>query len=357
MSFARPSLADLINRAYTDINSRIAGVDATLRRSNLNIFARVHSAVVNGLYGFIHYLAGELVYDTAVDFLPRWASIWGITPKPASFATGTATFTGVNGADIPALTELQRDDGALFTTNADATIAAGTAMVAITALAAGSLGVSSVGAAFITTLPINNVNAIATIVTYLDGADAEQISALRSRFIARVQQPPAGGNENDYENWALAVPGVTRAWCNPCGMGEGTVVVRFMMDLTYINGIPTTTDATTVYNYINTLRPAGMSGLFVVPPVAAPLNPAISIKPNNATVQAAITAQLAALILDEAQPEDGTGSGILLLSHVEESISTTVGVVDNQLTSLTANFAPAVGSIATLGTIAFSTLP
>ena len=38
------------------------------------------------------------------------------------------------------------------------------------------------------------------------------------------------GDNDDYVAWATEVPGVTRAWCSPNGMGAGTVVVRFVRD-------------------------------------------------------------------------------------------------------------------------------
>ena len=44
--------------------------------------------------------------------------------------------------------------------------------------------------------------------------------------------PPVApwGDNDDYVAWATEVPGVTRAWCSPNGMGAGTVVVRFVRD-------------------------------------------------------------------------------------------------------------------------------
>jgi len=49
--------------------------------------------------------------------------------------------------------------------------------------------------------------------------------AFVARYIDLYRQPPQGGDLFDYIEWALEVPGVTRAWCNPLGMGTGTVVV------------------------------------------------------------------------------------------------------------------------------------
>ncbi|MFC7611718.1 baseplate J/gp47 family protein [Teichococcus aestuarii] len=49
-------------------------------------------------------------------------------------------------------------------------------------------------------------------------------------MLDRFRAPPQGGAVADYETWARAVPGVTRAWIAPNGMGAGTVVVYAMLD-------------------------------------------------------------------------------------------------------------------------------
>jgi uncharacterized phage protein gp47/JayE len=63
-----------------------------------------------------------------------------------------------------------------------------------------------------------------------EGADIESQDDFLSRVIQAYQTTPAGGSQPDYVDWALAVAGVTRAWCVPRGYGAGTVVVLFMMD-------------------------------------------------------------------------------------------------------------------------------
>ncbi len=52
-------------------------------------------------------------------------------------------------------------------------------------------------------------------------ADADYLT----RLLNRIQQPPAGGNANDYVQWALAVTNVEDAWCFPLAQGLGTVDV------------------------------------------------------------------------------------------------------------------------------------
>ncbi|MDA8170329.1 MAG: baseplate J/gp47 family protein [Nitrospiraceae bacterium] len=46
-----------------------------------------------------------------------------------------------------------------------------------------------------------------------------------ARVLARIQEPPAGGNANDYVEWALSILNVKAAWCFPLAQGVGTVDV------------------------------------------------------------------------------------------------------------------------------------
>lgn len=346
MAFTRPTLADLIVRAFTDIQSRLPGIDATLRRSNLNVLSRVHAAAVHGLYGYIQWLALQIIYDTAEGvILERWASIWKVYRIPASFATGTVTLTGTNGVTIPAGTELQRADDALYTVDADVDVAAGTAVVAVTAVEAGQAGNATTGYALTLTTPIGGIAATGTAGALSGGADAEKDDALRARFIARIQQPPHGGAKHDYEAWALEVPGVTRAWVYPQELGAGTVTVRFVRD-NDVSLIPDAGEVATVQTYIDERRSVTAKGCYVVAPVAAPLAFSIGVTPNTAAVKSAVTAELTDLISRESQP-----GGTLLLSHIRAAISAAAGETNYNMTAPAADVTNATGHMTTMGVI------
>ena len=59
----------------------------------------------------------------------------------------------------------------------------------------------------------------------------EADSALLTRLLNRIRKPPAGGNANDYEQWALKVDNVAAATCVPLGQGLGTVDVVIVANL------------------------------------------------------------------------------------------------------------------------------
>lgn len=351
MPFERPTLKELIDRVNADTEARLDGSQPRLRRSVLGVLGRVMAGAHHGLYGFIQYIADQVLPDRAeVEWLERHASLYDIQRKAAAKATGNLDLTGSNGSVVPAGTELQTADSVLYVTTAEATIASGAASVAVEASEGGVNGnqVSGVTLSFVS--PVSGVDSSATVdgSGLTGGADEETDDDLRSRVISRIQQPPHGGADFDYVTWALEVAGVTRAWVYAQELGIGTVSVRFMMDDTYADGIPLAADVTAVQNYIDALRPV-TADLTVVAPVAAALNFTISgLTPDTSAVRAAIEDELKDLITREAEP-----GGTILISHIREAISIAAGESDHVLTSPSADVTHTTGQIATMGTVTF----
>lgn len=345
MSFARPSLSDIVKRVGNDVFSRLAS-DDVLRRADALVYGRVLAGVAHGLYGFIDWLSRQVIYDTAeAEFLARWCSIWGVTRKSAAAATGSVTFTVLAGSVISSGTLLQALDGVQYQLTADATVTAPTATAPVIALVAAAAGNRVTGQNLNLVSPIVGVQPTATAGTLSGGADIETDDALRSRLLTRIQQPPQGGADYDYVTWALEVPGVTRAWVYANALGLGTVVVRFVRD-NDLTLIPDAGEVATVQAYLDARRPV-TAQLTVVAPVAVPCNFTITgLIPATAAVQAAVTAELADLILREAIP-----GGTLLLSHLRAAISAAAGETDYVLTSPAADVTNTTGNITIMGTI------
>ena len=353
MSFSRPDLPILIDRAVADIESRLPGADARLRRSNLNVLARVHAGATHGLYGYLDWLSRQILPDTAdAEILERHARIWlTIGRIPAAYAVGQATVTGSDGAVIPAGTVFKRSDGTAYAAESEATIAGGSALVTLVAEVAGQAGNAAAGSALTLDSPIAGVNAAATVTAgaLTGGADIEDDDSLRIRLLERIQQPPMGGAKADYVAWAKEVPGVTRAWCYPEEMGDGTVTVRFVRD-DDASLIPDANEVAAVQAYIDERRPVAAE-LFVVAPVAAPVAFEVELVPATASVKAAVEASLRDLLLREAEPEGGLGEGRILLSHIREAISLAAGETDHHLIAPVADVTPAIGAMATFGSL------
>lgn len=350
MPFSRPTLQQLIDRAASDIESRLPGTDARLRRSLLNILARMHAGAMHGLYGYHEWLAKQLMVDTSeAEYLDRHASIWQITRKAAAASVGNITATGTNGVTVPAGTALQRSDGAEYTTDADATIASGTATIAVTASVGGTAGDTAAASTLSFISPIAGVNSSATVAVggLTGGADIETDDSLRSRLLERLRRPPNAGTKEDYEAWALEVAGVTRAWCNPLELGLGTAVVRFVRD-DDVSLIPDAGEVAAVQAYIDARRPIG-AAITVSAPTAVALNISITLTPNTAAVRDAVTAELTDLLRREAAP-----GGTILLSHIREAISTAAGETNSVVTAPTGDVTHTTSQIATLGTVTFA---
>jgi uncharacterized phage protein gp47/JayE len=352
--FSRPTLADLIDRAEADINTRLPGADSRLRRSVLSVLARVNAGLTHGLYGFLDFIARQAIPDTAVaEYLERHAAIWGISRKSATYATGTVTFTGTSGSAVNVGTKLQRGDGVEYVTTEAVVLSGGTATASIEASSPGDTGNADTGTQLVFVSPIDGVNAVCITSAVSTGTDDETDDNLRTRLLERLQRPPHGGSYFDYIGWAKAVPGVTRVWVYPLELGAGTVTVRFMMDDTYTDGIPQAGDVATVQAYLDdeSRRPV-TADVTVVAPVAVALNFSILLKKadgtteTSPTIRAAVQAELKDMLFRDAEP-----GGKIHLSRIREAISVAAGEFDHNITAPSADVTYSAGQIAKLGTL------
>lgn len=346
MSFSRPSLTELIARAQNDVTARLPGADSRLRRSALNVLARVHAGAMHGAYGLLDDISRFLPDVAEADRLARWAAIFGLTRKAAVAATGAVALTGTNGVTVAAGTVLVRADGARFATTADATIAAGVATAPIAAEGAGVAGDMAEGQPLTFLSPVAGIAAIATVADggVDGGAEEESDEALRSRLLARLSAPIRGGSRSDYVAWATEVAEVTQAWVYANWDGLGTVKILFVMG-GRADIIPDAGDVALVAAHIDALRPV-TADVTVAAPVADPLDLDIDLTPDTPAVRAAVDAELRDLIAREAEP-----GGTILISHIREAISIAAGETDHVLNSPTANVTAAAGAIITMGAI------
>ena len=340
----RPTLQTLADRVRNDILARF-NADDILRRSDAEVYARVEALAMHAMYGYIDYQAAQMFADTCDETeLPRHATFWKVARKVAAPATGSVTFATSVGAVIPEGTIVRALDAVEYATTVAATATTGSTVVAVEAIAAGAAGNRTTGQSVLLVQPVDGVQTTATAGELSGGADIETISAWRARILAAMRSPPAAGTANDYEMWALEVPGVTRAWCYPLELGLGTVVVRFVRD-DDVSLIPDAGEVAAVQAHIDALCPV-TAAVTVVAPVAEAVNFSIAATPNTADVKSAITAELQDLLLREAEP-----GGTLLLSHIREAVSLASGETDSVVSVPSAAVTKAAGKIATLGTI------
>jgi uncharacterized phage protein gp47/JayE len=225
----------------------------------------------------------------------------------------------------------------------------------ILALDPGSLGNLDPGTALGVITPLNGPVDSVTVDTLDGGTDTETDDELRARVLRRIRQPPMGGDATDYEAWALAVPGVTRAWCAPMEMGVGTVSVRFMMDdLRADNGgFPLQTDIDAVSAYLDTVRPVTVKECYVLAPLKQPIDFDIAnLNPDTTATRAAIEQSILDMLFLYAAPGQ-----TIYAAWKYAAVMSAAGVISFDMTTTEDDVMPDNGHMATLGDIYYSTTP
>ena len=172
-------------------------------------------------------------------WLDRFGIIWLVNAdgskgrKAATFAQGNVLFQGDSGTIIPIGSLLVGATGVQYQTLTAGNIDdSGEGSSSAVALTAGSIANLSDGDAITPSPGILGVSSAAAMGDFTGGIDQETDDQLRERILFRIQQPPMGGSQADYVRWAMAVPGVTRAWA-ASEQGIGTITCRFLMDDLY----------------------------------------------------------------------------------------------------------------------------
>lgn len=496
MPLLRPTLQQIIDRIRADIRSEL-GINTILRRTFLGAISRALGGQSHVLHGNLDFVSKNLLPTAEADdeTVLIWGQLFGLEPTPAQQAELQIKILGNQGAIIPAGTQWQNDQGAIYTQQAEATIPAPVTGVAevtqVTTIAdvAQSLAgtyffvnspsteyvvfyrvdgngsdpnltgktsvqvdigeddtandVASATQAILDTasdltvtvstnvLTITNddtgavedatdfttgfsiittiqgvtqvdVEAIANVVsedggeagnvangefltilssiagvqsqaevtsTIVQGEDTETIENFRVRLLQRIQEPPSGGNVNDYEQRALTVPGVTRAWVYPDfeGPSTGSVGVAFVED-NESNIIPDATKIQEVQNSLDArdFRPV-TAKVTAFAPTALTVDLVVQIQPNTQAVREAATQELRDLIFRDANPKGAYESpssvydGVLLLSKIREAISRATGEQDHVIVTINgsapANVEPTTtGELIQLGTVTWQPL-
>ncbi|MFM0022200.1 baseplate J/gp47 family protein [Paraburkholderia azotifigens] len=233
MPFQRKTLSTLISEVAADISSALQGADALLRFAVLKIVGKIQAGMCNLQFAYLDWIAQNAVPFTALDeYLEGWAALKDVYRKAASQAQLIAQFPGTTGKVLSAGTAIARGDGVTYTASTTGTVdGTGNVSVTIVADVAGSAGNADPGTSVSLSVAIDGIQQGGMITGNVEsGADIEDNDDLRSRMLDAYQSTPQGGDVDDYVQWALAVAGVTRAWCAPNGFGAGTVVVYTMWD-------------------------------------------------------------------------------------------------------------------------------
>ena len=348
MAWFVPSLLTIVARVEADVQGRMR-TGPLLKRSVLSVLARVLAASAHQLHGHVDYVARNLLPDTAErENLDRWASILERPRKPAASARGLVTLTGVNGSVVPARRRLRRADGVEYQTDAATVLDGGTGAAAVTCTKPGAQGNAPVGTPLTLAATVSGVSSTAIATNGIDGGvDVEDDEQLRARVLKRFRNPAGAGSASNYEEWALEVSEVTRAWCLPQIQGPHTVGLTFVVDGNQAGPIPSSAKVDEVRAHVNALRPVGAL-LVVFPPQALVVNVVVLVRPGTQAVRDAVVASLQDLFRRAAAP-----GSTLYLSQIRAAISEAPGEVDNTIQAPESDVVPTAGQLPVLGTVTF----
>lgn len=332
MAFDIPTFRQILSRVQTDMAGFSNG---TVPRRSVEFFlARAIAGVSRGLYGFLKYILRQAFADTADETnFWRWFNLFGLERKAAVAWRGTYLFTGTDGAEIPAGSQVQRADGQLYEVDATVEIGADVAneaLAVIFAVEASDDGNNPDGQLLSLALPIEDVDSDGEVVsTTTTGADLESPEDALVRLLQHLRSTPRGGGPGDYVRWALEVPGFTRAWEFANYSGPNSVGVAAVRDNdgTGADIIPDGAEEAQLQAYLETVVPITVTPT-VITLTPVPLDVTLSdLTPDNAEVRAAIEEALADLLEREAAP-----GGTLPLSRINEAISGATGEIDHVMT-------------------------
>jgi uncharacterized phage protein gp47/JayE len=359
MPWATPTLKEVRGLVRDNIRASLPGADASVPNSVLRVLSDAQGGLCHLTLQYIDWLALQLLPDTAeTEWLDRHGAIWLVNSdgtigrKQATFAEGIVEFTGTSGTVIPEGSRLSgagSESG--YETTAEIVIGTGPTQAPVRSLDAGTIGNLEAGEILGMVATIPGADGTAVVVEMTGGVEPENDDDLRARILHRIQNPPMGGAQEDYVTWALAVPGVTRAWAAP-EQGIGTITVRFLMDELRASddGWPTPTDVQTVHDYINKMRPVTVKDCYVLAPIKHFVDVTIqNLMPDEVETEAAVEASLRDMLFKMAKPGQ-----TIYAAWISYAIMNAPGVQSFNLITTDDVVMPSLGHMAVLGTLLFA---
>ncbi|MCK5605859.1 baseplate J/gp47 family protein [Candidatus Pacearchaeota archaeon] len=359
----RDSLQTIRDRIVADFISIADLTSALLRRGTVPGLIKALTGSFFSLQGQIDNVRNNITPNPEMDDeVLESSAFWlgsGMTRKLAEKTKGPVTAVGNEGETVLAGERLQqRSTGVVYIVDANVDVVAGIALLDVTAELAGEAGNANTDTPLVFEQPIPGIDSTATVASpgLIGGADRETNPELLARLEVKVRREFDSRDAEWYTDTALEVANVTRAWAFGNWNGPGTVVLFFMMDNLYADGIPLAGDVANMQAYIVARVHIGMANFTASAPGAAVTNFTILLTPNNATVQQAVEDSVGEMLKRVAQIEDGTGSGFIPQSKINDAVSAAVGVDDYQVTAPTTGITPGTGEIAVAGVFTFGAI-
>ncbi|CNH57932.1 putative bacteriophage protein [Yersinia massiliensis] len=377
MPFNRPTLSELRQRNQSYIQSELKTGGNLLRFSNIGVISDADAGMAHLHYGYLDYIAQQATpYHATDEYLAAWAALKDVYRKATTPARGEQIrFSGVTGRIIPAGRLLNRADGYQYRLDSEVKLTVqGNAIGQVTAVlpnplddatGGGHRGNSAAGTVLTLDIAIEGVQATATALAPITGgADIESEETFRSRMLLAYQNVPQGGNDADYQSWALAVSGVTRCWVKRRLMGAGSVGVYIMCDDNDQGGFPQGSDGVSSLESWGAVKATGDQGrvadsiyqeqpiialVYVCAPIAQPIDFVISgISDADSATTAAINAAIDEVFFTEGEP-----GGKILWSSLLLAIGEVAGTGGFIMQSPAANIELQTGKLPIRGTVSY----
>lgn len=320
--YCRERLAEAGNAA-----SGTTPADIALARANLLAMGFATGSAVFGNYAYLRdFVVRQAIPTSSVDeYLDAWLNAYGLPRKQAVPARGYAAGTGVPGKTLEAGTELRSQAGVIYAVTEDIDVAAdGSVVPTLFATTPGTAGNLPAGAQLTLVSTVDGIDATFTVGRMELGTDRETDPEAIYRLHQRLANPPRGSAPADYERWALACPGITRAWGvrNPAGPTSAGVII--MADNNAPYGLPTEAQRQYVYDYIRDPLRGPPDELFVIIPDPLVIDILLQIDPDTQRTRDGIQLELADLFWRESVP-----GGRIPHTHLDEAASIAPGEYDH----------------------------
>lgn len=352
MSWTRPTRDELDTEIQADLATSVTGAAPWIPRSLLRGIAGITAGVADILHAILQYIVRQnFVYSCDDAYVPRHAAEFKVDRLEETAWEGEILITGTAGTALTAGTVFVREDGWRYELDAGVTIGGGgTIAGTATALDLGADGNIASGTLALGS-PITGVDTVEVTAQTNAGTDQESIADWRSRVQARKRNPPQGGAEDDYVQWARAVSGVAGVWVVS---SLQYVYVFFVVDGTGSGIIPDAGDIASVQSAIEAADASGLTTKRPVTAVAVASAPSavnvdaeLSISPDTTALRDAVEAELEALMLRRA------GANVRL-SDFWTAIGSVPGLDEFELTSPAAAVTVTDGETAVLNSVAFT---
>ena len=243
------TITELKDRIYQDFVSSFENAITPLRRSFFDITSNTLAATFYLLYIFLSKVQKESFLTTCSEdrVTSYFAPLKNIEQKDATASTGTVTFTGIDGTEIPNGTRLTYNSMDYKTSEAGE-ISSGYATLSAESLYTGTTYNTIGDISLYLRNPLSGLDNKVTSIDGFSGAiDDETIESLRTRTRQKFGVASQIDNDNYYKSLANEVDNVKASFISDNKNGVGTFGVTILTSSN--DGIPVQDDIDAVEEY------------------------------------------------------------------------------------------------------------